>query len=658
VGGSPRFEDGGFVGTMAVFADISERQQAEEALRESEARLRALIDHLPAEVWAMDNNLCFTIQNAASSRIVGNMVGKRIEDLPVPPDVKAGFLEQNRQVLDGNKTYNEYQIEVEGAQRHYESILAPVKVNGTILGLVGVALDVTERKQAEEEIRKYRDHLAELVDERTAELTIAKEQSEAANRAKNTFLTSISHELRTPLNAILGYAQILQRRPLDPDIIANLHTVQQSGKHLLTLINDILDVVEIEAGKIELLPAIIHLPSFLEHIASIIHAQATTKNLTFTFEATDTLPTWVKADETRLRQVLLNLLDNAVKFTEQGEVVLSVGAGEYGRDAPPHPHNYTLRFSLRDTGIGIPPDQLERVFQPFEQAEDVTQWAKGAGLGLPISRQLIRLMGGELHVESKEGQGSCFWFEVALPEMEVAAEDTQFMGGIITGYKGPRRVVLVADDVLSNRALLIDLLQPLGFDVVEAADGEQAIHLAQELRPDLILMDRWMPVLDGFEATQQIRQIPALKDIPIIAISASVSAEDRVQSQEAGIDAFLPKPVNCPSLAALLEKHLGLEWEYETEDEGGRVQAYPEQSRRDESQLLSPELVPPLKEELVILQDLALRGNMSGIRERSAHIETLGEQYVPFARKLAKLAKGFEERQLLILIKQYLEEAP
>jgi CheY-like chemotaxis protein len=301
------------------------------------------------------------------------------------------------------------------------------------------------------------------------------------------------------------------------------------------------------------------------------------------------------------------------------------------------------RFSVRDTGIGIPPDQLERIFQPFEQVRDVLHQTKGTGLGLAIGRQLVRLMGGDLRVESQVGRGSTFWFEIVLPETEMAVEAVQPPERTITGYRGPRRTVLVVDDVSSNREVLVDLLVPLGFDVVEAEDGRQAIHLAQEIQPDLTLMDRWMPGLDGFEAVRQMRHMPELEETPVVAISASVSQEDQAQSREAGISAFLPKPVKWPKLAALLQECLALEWEYEKTIETGEK----------ESKVI---LVPPPAEEMEILLDLARRGNMRAIREYAAHIETLGEPYAPFAHKLRELAKGFEERQIRALVERYMEE--
>jgi CheY-like chemotaxis protein len=463
-----------------------------------------------------------------------------------------------------------------------------------------------------------------------------------------------------------------------------MNIVQQSGEHLLALINNLLDISKIEVDRMKLSSAPIHLPRFLDDIASIIHSRAAAKRLTFTLERLNTLPTWVEADETRLRQVLLNLLDNAIKFTEAGRVTLRVSSSEFGvsSEEPGTQNSHRpgtgkletrLRFEVEDTGLGISPDQLERIFQPFEQAEDVTRWITGAGLGLSISRQLVRLMGGELHVESppftsflrsplaategrtEGGPGSLFWFEVTLPVIEVA-EEVRFAeppDRVITGYRGARATVLVVDDVPSNRAVVVDLLEPLKFEVIEAADGQQALHLAQELRPDLILMDRWMPVLDGFEAVRQMRQMPELEEMVVIAVSASVSAEDQAQGREVGIDAFLPKPVNWPRLAALLEAHLQLEWEYKEQGSEGAGEPGRKFPSAPPPPRPSAPLVPPSQEEMAILYELALWGDMRAIQERAAHLETLGEQYVPFANRLRELARAFEERAILALVEQY-----
>jgi PAS domain S-box-containing protein len=640
-------------GFMGVGRDITERKRAERALQDSEARYRAIVEAFDGLIYVCSPDYRVEFMNERFIERTGydgtgELCYKALHDLKsiCPWCV-------NERVFKGETV--RWEVLSPKDNRWYYIVNTPIYHADGSMSKQAMILDITKRRQAEEELRKHRDHLEDLVQERTAELVLAKEQAlearriaesnaqaaEAANQAKSIFLASMSHELRTPLNAILGYAQILQRRPLDPDVIKGLNIVQRSGEHLLTLINDILDIARIETGKMKLSPAPIHFLNFLEHIASIVRARAKAKGLSFRFEKQNALPTWVEADETRLRQVLLNLLDNAIKFTEEGNVTLRVK--QMGKSADLQ----ILRFEVQDTGIGIAPDQVERAFQPFEQVGDLAHRAKGTGLGLAISRQLVRLMGGDIHVQSEPGQGSTFWFEVALPVAVVEAVPAPPPERLISGYRGPRRTILVVDDVPSNRAVLVDLLAPLGFEVVEAADGQQAIHLAQALRPDLILMDRWLPVLDGFEAAQRMRQNPELPRMPIVAVSASVSEEDQAQSREAGIDAFLPKPVHWSRLVPLLEEYLGLEWEYEEETEMRRARG-----EKGEAVVL----VPPPQEEIAILYDLARRGNMRGLQEQAAHIETLGEPYLPFARKLHELAAGFEEREILALVRQYMEQ--
>jgi signal transduction histidine kinase/DNA-binding LacI/PurR family transcriptional regulator/CheY-like chemotaxis protein len=488
-------------------------------------------------------------------------------------------------------------------------------------------------------------------DAQTLELARARDAAEAANRAKSAFLAQMSHELRTPLNGILGYVQILKRQRLGGDAASGLNIIQQSGEHLLTLINDILDQAKIEAERLELSPTAINLPTFLDGIVGIIRARAQAKDLALFFEAPPPPPLRVQADETRLRQVLLNLLGNAVKFTDRGRVTLRVltagasGAGveTVGPDSALRPHaSVSLRFEVADTGRGIAPEQLERIFQPFEQVGDPIQQVEGSGLGLAISRQLVRLMGGELYVESAPSQGSTFWFTLALPLLDAAAPAASEPERLIVGYTGRRRLVLVVDDIASNRQVLSAMLEPLGFRVLVAEDGQQAVALAQRLQLDLILMDRWMPTLSGLVAVGQIRQLPKLRGVPIIATSASVSEADRAVIRAAGYDDFLPKPIAWLRLAALLEQYLQLDWVYASE-----------QPEVEEEGLVEGPAAPPV-EELEALFELARLGDIMAVQTRAAQLKQGDPRWRPFGRRLAQLADQFEVEQILALLTSYL----
>ncbi|MDB6111946.1 MAG: sensor hybrid histidine kinase, partial [Pedosphaera sp.] len=630
-----------------------------EELFNSRQMLRLVLDTIPQRVFWKNRNSVYVGCNKPTAQDCGyfdpnEIVGKTDYETASAATAEI-YRADDRRVMETGEVrinYEESQIKPDGTQGWLTTSKVPLRdQEGHVIGVLGTYEDISVRKQAEEVLRRDRDHLEELVRARTAELIVAKERAEVANEAKSAFLAKMSHDLRTPLNAILGYAQIFQRRNLSGEVINGLKTIQQSGEHLLTLINDILNLSKIEAGKMELCPARIQFPAFLEDIAGSIRSRAEGRQLFFIFERPTTLPGSVEVDQTRLRQVLLNLLDNAVKFTEAGGIVFRVSRMNTVESAirqQPDTQAW-LRFEVEDTGIGIAADQLERIFLPFEQACGATRCIEGTGLGLAISRQLVQLMGGKLQVRSEPERGSRFWFEIALPIKEVVAEASRFPRGLIVGYRGPRRRVLVVDDTHSNREVMFEFLQGVGFEVAEAKDGQEAIRLAQQIRPDLILMDLYLPVMNGFEAATQIRQTPELREVRIIAASASVSEEDQSQSRQAGYDAFLPKPVSWPKLSALLEKQLKLEWEYKDSGEQASTAA---QANAGET----TRLVPPPSEELTVLLELARMGDLSAIQDRAKHIKTLGEGCVPFADKLSGLAQSFEEQDILNWIQTCLEE--
>lgn len=511
-------------------------------------------------------------------------------------------------------------------------------------GRLWVLDDITERRQAELATQQ------------------ARELAETATRAKSEFLANMSHEIRTPLNGILGYAQILQKdQTLTEQQRNGLQIIYACGEHLLTLINDVLDLSKIEAQKMELYLNHFRLSGFLEEIVEICRIRATPKNIALIYRPFSPLPAVIQADEKRLRQVLLNILGNAVKFTNHGSVTFKVGPIDcFEPDHPlsPAPAQQEpqtsatpiIRFQVEDTGIGIAPDHLEAIFLPFQQVGELTQTTEGTGLGLSISRQLVRMMGGEIQVRSVLGQGTVFWFDLPLAEIRDLPESL-WIDRPIVGYVGARRKILVIDDKAANRTVLSSLLQPLGFEVAEAVDGAEGLQLAQQWRPDVILMDLVMPVMDGFEATRQIRQSPDLKETIVIATSASVFGFDQEASQKVGCNAFVAKPIREPDLLSQLQTCLHLSWIYETPPE--RLSHSLDLPHPD----LTVAIVPPPIAELQILTDLAMQGDIQGILEQTAQLDASNPQCAAFTMQLRQLAREFKERKILEFVQQFQGQA-
>ena len=461
----------------------------------------------------------------------------------------------------------------------------------------------------------------------------ARDAAEVANRAKSSFLANMSHELRTPLNAVLGYAQILQRESgLSEHQRNGLETIRRGGEHLLALINGVLDLARIEAGKVELFTEAIELPALLQMVNGIIRVNAEQKGLLYVCEAAPGLPA-VRADGKRLEQVLLNLLGNAVKFTDAGQVTLRMQ-----HHAAPDPAHVRVNFSVMDTGIGIAPQHLATLFRPFEQASDVQRRYGGTGLGLAISQQLVGLMGGHIEVQSTPGRGSVFSFELELP---LAALSAPLAGPSvphqhITGYAGERRSILVVDDVAANRSALVDFLAPLGFELYQADNGEAGLQRAQALRPDLVLMDNVMPVMDGLEATRRMRELPALREVPVIAISASATLADQQNSLAVGATAFLSKPIDFDALLAETGGLLHLHWT-------------PGSGAGETGEAPDADLPLPDAEALAELKELARIGNMRSIRDYADRLAAQDPRYEALAQRLRELADGFQSRALVEL---------
>ncbi|AFZ24832.1 PAS domain S-box [Cylindrospermum stagnale PCC 7417] len=616
-----RDADGNILGIIATTRDITERKQTEIALQHSEERFRSLIEATTNIVWSTNAEGKFVTE-----QIQWNVfTGQSFEESfglgwlnQIHPEDRADTTEAWSNAVANKALYQiEYRVcRYDGEYRYMTGRGVPMlSADGSIREWIGINTDITESKLAEIALAK------------------AKEIAEAANYAKSEFLANMSHELRTPLNGILGYAQVLQRsKNLHEEERSRIEVIYQCGSHLLTLINDILDLSKIEAQKVELMVTDFHFPAFLQGVAEMCRIRAELKKIQFDHQLASELPIGICADEKRLRQVLINLLSNAIKFTDAGGVNFTISYAAEGK----------IRFEVRDTGMGIPQDKLQAIFLPFEQVGDSRRQTEGTGLGLAISQRIVELMGSTIQVQSELGVGSIFWFDVNLPPADEWVKTSQADDyGQIIGIKDRRPKILVIDDKWANRSVITNLLSPIGFDVAEANDGQEGWQKLAEIQPDLVITDILMPKIDGFALIKRIRSSEAFKNIAIIVSSASVFETDQHRSLEVGGDDFLSKPVEAIVLFQKLRKLLQLEWLYEEKNTVS-------QPAGDDAGLVAPSTA-----EMEKLYKLVMKGNFKGIIKQAAWLEQMDEKYIPFAKKLHQLAKGFQDQEILALIQSY-----
>lgn len=515
-----------------------------------------------------------------------------------------------------------------------------LKLFAALLLIGGVAawwlvLTNESRQVAQEESDRQTNLLLKEIEahqETDAQLQKAKEAAESANLAKSRFMGGMSHELRAPLNSILGYAQILQRDAAMPTGRREaIDVIHRSGKHLIGLIDGLLDIARIEAGKLRLETADLRLPEFLDQIVRMFQPQTALKGLAFDYEAAPNLPKIVHIDEKRLRQILINLMSNAVKFTRGGHVALRV---RYASNM--------VQMEVEDSGAGIPAQDLERIFMPFERSWAATEQADtGTGLGLTICRMLTGIMGGELTVRSEVGKGSAFTLKLFLPEVRSPRSDLRPSGPVV-GYAGERRGVLIVDDQPSQRRILRAMLEPLGFDIHEASDGQDCLARVHTLRPALILMDISMPGLAGSEVCRVLRDQGVA--VPVIIVSANAYALDPKEAVEAGLTDWMMKPVNLDDLLSKIGLHLKLEWV---------VRALPPDPAAPSAASLRA--VALEREDAESLLELGAMGYIKGIFARLDEIRARAPHTAPLIDHLALLAKDFRLAEYNTLLKEYVQ---
>ncbi|MCP4750081.1 MAG: response regulator [Proteobacteria bacterium] len=519
--------------------------------------------------------------------------------------------------------------------------------------------EIDIREASDLELKQHKDNLEELVEIRTtelqqevlkhkrteAELLEAKEAAEAANRAKSAFLANMSHELRTPLNAILGFSQLMVRAPdVSEARREELGIINRSGEHLLSLINDVLEISKIEAGRISVKATRFDLRRFLQGIAEMFASRTTAKGLDFNLKMDSEIPHFVKADEGKLRQVLINLLGNAAKFTEQGEIILRVSTKGSKTAGNGERRSVVLHFEVEDTGIGIPPEDLEKIFDLFVQAGGIGDASSGTGLGLGISRQYVDLMGGEITAESEVDRGSVFRFEITVEESETteAIEKPACPRIVSLEPDQPEYRILIVEDIRENRILLRRFLEEIGFTVGEAINGKEAVEMFEEWRPHLIFMDMRMPVIDGYEAAQRIKSTRKGSTIPIVALTASALEEERSKIMAVGCDDFIRKPFKEDVLYETLSQHLDARYIYEEVKAAQAVPKVPIWER------LTPEILAGLPES--ISKELKQAVTELDRTKIMAVVESIRKLDPSTAKALAEMVKTFQYDKLLDLM--------
>ncbi len=631
-----RAPDGKLLYYEGIVKDISERKRTEAALRQSEKKFAVAFRSSPSAITITRlSDGCHIEVNDSFCNFIGysrdEIIGRTVLDLNLW--VNLDNRTQMFQALQENGTICNYEFQFRTKSGDVRTALLSaelIELDGQAC-VIAVSQDISDRKQAE------------------AELQQAKEAAEAANRAKSTFLANMSHELRTPLNAIIGFSQLMNRSSnLTPEQQENLDIITRSGEHLLTLINQVLDLSKIEAGRISLNEENFDLYSLLDDLEDMFRLRAKDKQLQLLFERSPDVPQYVRSDQVKLRQVLINLLNNALKFTESGGVSLKVKSQKSKVKSQKSEFSITnhLCFEVEDTGVGIAADDLDSLFDPFVQTRSGKVFHEGTGLGLAITRQFIKLMDGEITVSSQLGRGSIFKFDIQVSVVDAADIQTkQPMRRVIALEPNqPPYRILIVDDRWENRQLLLKMLHPLGFELREASNGIEALEIWESWQAHLIWMDMRMPLMDGYEATQRIKATTKGQATAIIALTASALEEERAVILSAGCDDFLRKPFREADIFDIMNEHLGVRYIYDSPSDSTAST----QNEADIQGALTPKTLAALPLELLTnLKQAAIRIDMDRIDSLIDEIRTYN---AALAEGLATLAADFKYDEILTLI--------
>ncbi len=629
----PTYDNRGrVVAIEAIAHDITDRLHAEEALRESEKRYRSLADNsevgilqiTPEGIPIYVNPVMVKMIDAESAEEVKK---RNIIDFVGPSFRECMAEERAKRHQNISSTYELELVSLKGVRKNVMISAAPImNDDGQLESIISSLVDITDRKNAEEDLRR------------------AMNAAEAANLAKSTFLTNMSHELRTPLNAILGFSGLMMRDTnLSAEQLSNLESIGRSGEHLLDLISDVLELSKIEAGKVVLNPEKFDLYRLLFVIEEMFSLRAKEMGLTLVVEISSDVPQFVRADQGKLRQTLINILGNAVKFTPQGGVTLRVKS-----------RGNTLFFEVEDTGVGIAQEELDMVFDVFVQSASGQDSKQGSGLGIPISQKFVQMMGGKLTVASEVGKGTIFRFDIQI-------EITDNVGVVPTGPElrvvglvpeQPSFRLLVVEDVEASRKLLVTLLKKIGFEVRDAADGREAVKVWQEWQPHLIWMDLRMPVLDGYQATKLIKSAikgsPSMVDSKVIALTASAFKENKAKAFDFGCDDFVRKPFRESDIFRVMNKHLGVRYIFE--EDHSQVVSSVESLSFDDLLAKMVSLPSELLEKLTDASDSCDADRVDWIIEEiHSYDNYLGEA-------LAQLSRKFAYNEIMSLIVKAKEE--